>query len=251
MNYKNLLISILFLFAAGYIYDKFKIKIDKDDKEDDLNIIKKYLLNDKENYIIHNLSSIKKPILWIFIDYKKNSRLWESFGSRTSYELNQDYLYLTIRSIIQHCSEDFHLILIDDQSFSKLLPEWKINLNNISSPLKDSIINLGLMKLLYKYGGLVIDNSFIVFKSLSPLYNKIKKTNKMSVGQFNNNSIDAHVIHFMPSIKFIGSLKECPKIKELINHYEILISNDYTNSSILENSINKWLLLNAENEEIN
>ena len=79
MNYKNLLISILFLFAAGYIYDKFKIKVERDDKEDDLNIIKKYLLNDKENYIIDKLSSIKKPILWIYIDYKKNTLLTKLF----------------------------------------------------------------------------------------------------------------------------------------------------------------------------
>ena len=41
-NYSNLVISILILAAAGYIYDKFKINIDANSQQEDLNIIKKY-----------------------------------------------------------------------------------------------------------------------------------------------------------------------------------------------------------------
>ena len=65
------------------------------------------------------MSSIKKPILWVHIDYKKNSRNWESFYSRSNNDINQDYLYLTIRSIIDNCGDDSHICLIDDNSFSK------------------------------------------------------------------------------------------------------------------------------------
>ena len=45
-NYSNLVISILILAAAGYIYDKFKINIDSNTQQEDLNIIKKYLLDE-------------------------------------------------------------------------------------------------------------------------------------------------------------------------------------------------------------
>ena len=43
VNYNNLIISILILFAAGYVYDKFKLNISTSDKVYELNIIKKYL----------------------------------------------------------------------------------------------------------------------------------------------------------------------------------------------------------------
>ena len=74
-NYSNLVISILILAAAGYIYDKFKINIDSNTQQEDLNIIKKYLLDDDIDKTIDTLSSVKKPILWIHIDYIKNSNI--------------------------------------------------------------------------------------------------------------------------------------------------------------------------------
>ena len=83
MKYKNLVISIFLVFAIGYIFNKFKLNIEKDDKLDELNLIKKYLLNNDDNLDINNsLNLIKTPILWIHIDYEKNSRNWLSFYSR-------------------------------------------------------------------------------------------------------------------------------------------------------------------------
>ena len=46
INYKNLIISVLLLFAASFIYNKFKINVENNDKIEELNIIKKYLLNE-------------------------------------------------------------------------------------------------------------------------------------------------------------------------------------------------------------
>ena len=82
MNYNNLVISILVLLAAGYIYNQFKINQDKDDNLEELNIIKKYLLNENSDININKINN--KPILWIHIDYNINSRKWESFGSRNN-----------------------------------------------------------------------------------------------------------------------------------------------------------------------
>ena len=91
MNYKSLAISILLLLAVGFVYSKFKINLDINDKREDLDIIKKYLLDESDHYTLDQLSSIKKPILWIHLEYNKNSRKWYSFVSRNSHELNQDY----------------------------------------------------------------------------------------------------------------------------------------------------------------
>ena len=140
LYYKNILISILLLMAASYVYNKFKINVERDDKIEELNIIKKYLLQEDQALTLQQLSSIKKPIIWIHIEYSKNSRSWLSFGSRNSLELNQDYLYLTIRSIINCCSDYFHIVLIDDDSFKILLENWNVDLNKLENPQKYYII---------------------------------------------------------------------------------------------------------------
>tara|TARA_B110001452_G_C15238339_1_gene428763 strand:- start:2623 stop:3621 length:999 start_codon:yes stop_codon:yes gene_type:complete len=251
IDYKNLVISILLILAAGYIYDKFKINVENSDKKNELNIIKKYLLNEQEYNTIDNLSSIKKPILWVHVEYKQNSRKWSSFGSRNSTELNQDYLYLTIRSIINKCNDYFHIVLIDDDSFEKLLPDWNVEINKISDPHKSYVRTLALCKVLYNYGGLLIENSFILFKSLKPIYDKILETNKMCVAEFSNNSSNSHIMNFMPSTKFIGCVKNCQKMHEFGKHLEILVNQDFTNETIITDLINKWLYSSTQNEEIN
>ena len=250
-NYNNLVISILILAAAGYIYNKFKINIDSNSQQEDLNIIKKYLLEDDIDNTIDALSSVKKPILWIHIDYIKNSRNWESFGSRNSNELNQDYLYLTIRTIINKCSDYFHIVIIDDDSFCKLLEHNCIDLNKVAYPVKDNLRNLNIMKLLYKYGGMYIENSFILFKSLEKIYEKVLSSNKLVTAQFKNNGANAYNVDYMPSIKLIGCIKECPTMKRLIKHMEMIYGTNFTSSLEFEDQISKWLLKCGENDQIN
>ena len=178
MKYTNLALSILLLLAVGFLYNKFQLNVEKDDKVHELNIIKKYLLNEQDYYTIQQLSAIKKPIIWIHIEYDRNLRKWESFGSRSSEELNQDYLYLTLRSIINKCSDYFHVILIDDYSFDTLLEDWNVDLRKVGNVQKENIRCLGLMKVLYKYGGIMMEPSFILFKTLKPIYDKIKISGK-------------------------------------------------------------------------
>ena len=250
LNFFNLFLSILLLIAIGYIYKKFKLNVDSNIQKEELNIIKKYLLNDDIDNTIEKLSAIKKPIIWLHIDYVKNSRHWESFGSRNSNELNQDYLYLTIKSIINKCSDYFHIIIIDDDSFCKLLENNTIDLNIVSDPIKSNLRTLNIMKLLYAYGGLYIENSFILFKSLDKIYENVLNNNKMVTAEFKNTSSNSHIMHFMPSTKFIGCVKECKKMKEFMNHLEILYSSDYSNNATIEDLVNKWLLMNSQNNEI-
>tara|TARA_B110000444_G_scaffold260034_1_gene305639 strand:+ start:4114 stop:5103 length:990 start_codon:yes stop_codon:yes gene_type:complete len=249
-KYTNLAISILLLLAVGYIYNKFQIKVETDDKIEELNIIKKYLLNEDEYNTIDKLSAIKKPIIWIHIEYDRNLRKWESFGSRASEELNQDYLYLTLRSIINKCSDYFHIILIDDDSFGLLLEDWNVDLKKVGNAQRENIRQLALMKVLYKYGGIMMEPSFILFKSLRPIYEKIVLTEMPCVGEFTNETVDSHIMNYSPSLKFIGCMKNCPKINELGKHLEILVNSDNTFSSKLEGQITNWLYKKSQNNEI-
>lgn len=251
MKYTNLALSILLLLAVGFLYNKFQLNVEKDDKIEELNIIKKYLLNEHDYYTIDQLSAIKKPIIWIHIEYDRNLRKWESFGTRASEELNQDYLYLTLRSIIDKCSDYFHVILIDDDSFDTLLEDWNVDLKKVGNVQKENIRCLALMKVLYKYGGILMEPSFILFKTLRPIYEKIMSGGKSCVGEFQNETVDSHIMNFSPSLKFIGCIKNCPKIYELGKHLEILVNSDNTYSSKLEGQVTNWLYNKSESGEIN
>ena len=118
----NYIILFVILISLGILYQKFLEKQSKTASFDEYDEIKKYLLNDK------TLDKSKKPLLWIHIPYEVNARDWLSFGSRNSTELNQPYLYLTVKSIIKNCDESFNIILIDDNTFKKLIPDWNISL---------------------------------------------------------------------------------------------------------------------------
>ena len=76
MNYLNYIASLIILIGVGILYDKHKEKFDLDDDARQYEFIKKYLLQDS------TLANSKTPLLWIHMNYSKNSRFWQSFYSR-------------------------------------------------------------------------------------------------------------------------------------------------------------------------
>ena len=82
-----------------------------DEELEKYDLIKKYLLNSNEN-----LGG--KPILWVHTTHNINARHWLNFGSRNTLQLNQPYILSCIETIVRHCSDSFHICLIDDSSFS-------------------------------------------------------------------------------------------------------------------------------------
>ena len=86
--------------------------------------------------LLITITQSNKPLLWIHVDYKQNARNWLSFYSRNTTNLNQAYQYLTIKSIIDKCSDHFNVCIIDDTTFHKIIPGWTIQMNNISDPIK-------------------------------------------------------------------------------------------------------------------
>ena len=169
----NLFTLFFILIVLGFLYKRFEDKRIKEENTDINLAIQNYLLDDV------TLGKSKKPILWIHVPYEYNSRKWLSFGSRSSFDLNQPYLYLTVRSIISKCSNSFTICIIDDTAFKRLIPNWSIDMTRISNPILNNMRTIGLMKLLYIYGGLICPISFLCMKDLSGLYNKGTRSNKM------------------------------------------------------------------------
>lgn len=134
------------------------------EKQSEYDLIKKYLLNESPLY------GYKRPKIWVHSTYAYNERLWKSYRERGSYDLNQPYLHLTIRTIINHCGNDFNVCLIDDDTFGKIIPSWTLDIKAQPTPVQQKWREYGMAMLVYFYGGMVVPNSFICTRNLMELY---------------------------------------------------------------------------------
>jgi hypothetical protein len=244
-SYTNLFILFFILIVVGFLYRRFEDKERKEESSDIYESIQKYLLDDD------TLAKSKKPIMWLHVPYEYNSRNWLSFGSRSSFDLNQPYLYLTVRSILKHCDDSFTICLIDDNSFKKLIPNWNINMTTISDPILSNMRMLGMMKLLYIYGGMICPISFVCLKNLKELYIKGTRGEKMFVCETIDRNITSTDIDFYPNLSFCGAPKECETVRELCNFIQRTASHDYTADVKFLGEFDKWTKQRIHNKTMN
>ena len=249
MNYSKLVLSVGLLLLVGYLYDKYKINLDKDKQFEDFEIVQKYLLGESKE--ISELRNSLKPILWIPINYEKNSRNWESFFSRSNSNLNLPYFYFTLKSLISKNNKDFNICIIDDSTITKLLErdEFNYNLEKISDPRRKNVRLLGLAKLVDKYGGLVVPPSFLAFDSFKNV-NSIIENNILVFGENKNNTVSYDEYPFIPDINIFGALKNNNELKNLIEYLESLANKQYTNEGFFLGNINNYLLNKLRKSEI-
>ena len=233
------------LIVLGVLYKRFEDKRVREEEGDTYEAIQKYLLDGD------TLGKSKKPILWIHVPYEYNSRRWLSFGSRSSFDLNQPYLYLTVRSIIKQCDQSFTICIIDDTSFKRLLPDWNINMTSISDPILSNMRMLGMMKLLHSYGGMVCPLSFVCLKDLNEMYIKGTRGDKMFVCEVVDRNVTSTDMDFYPNLSFCGAPKHCETVRELCNFIQRTASHDYTADVKFLGEYDKWCKQRIENGRIN
>jgi hypothetical protein len=244
-SFTNLFILFFILIVVGFLYRRFEDKLKIEEEGDTFEAIQKYLLDGD------TLGKSKKPILWIHVPYEYNSRNWLSFGSRSSFDLNQPYLYLTVRSIIKNCDKSFTICIIDDTSFKRLIPGWNINMTSISDPILSNMRMLGMMKLLYIYGGMHCPLSFLCLKDLNEMYIKGTRGEKMFVCETVDRNITSTDVDFYPNLSFCGAPKDCETIRELCNFIQRTASHDYTADTKFLGDYDKWCKQRIENGKIN
>jgi len=209
------LASTCIIIVASYFSKFVNNKLQNNDDD----IIRKYLLNESP------LHGYNRPKLWIHTKYEYNARKWQSFCSRSSTDLNQPYLHLTVRSIINHCGQSFNICLIDDDSFTQLIPGWNIAVKKLADPFKQHYRELAMAQLLYIYGGITVPNSFICMKDLYPLYQESVEKDMPFVCEVPNtypNIIsDTKWRNFTSSAAFMGAPKRNEVIKEFVNYLKL------------------------------
>jgi hypothetical protein len=229
-----MLIYVLLIVLAGTIlYTRIKRPGFGLHAEDNHKDLQQYLLGD---LTLNALGRVSKPLLWIYVPLEYNSRNWESFGSRSSFELNQPYLTLTTQVIINKCSESFHIVIVDDWSFEKLLTNWTYPREKLTNVCR----LMGFLQILYKYGGMFVPISFVCFRDLMPLYTKGTRNGKMFVCE-NINYDTLLNAPFVPDCGFMGCDKNNKQVLELSLFVKQTIINEFTYSDTTVGTIAKYL----------
>lgn len=241
----NVVILIVTIVIISLLYGVYKKQTNKSDEERHYELVREYLLNDSP------LAQNKNPIIWIHLDYKINARDWKSFNSRNTRNLNQPYVYLTIKSIVDKCGKDFKICVIDDNTFVNLLPNWNVDLELVAEPIKSKLRTLALMNVLNIYGGMLLPSTFYCGKSLKPLYDEFTKDNKMFVGDSINRNVTANDNKLCVTNKVIGCNKDCNIMQGYINYLQILVSSDNSDESNFLGSQDMWLENKMREKKIN
>lgn len=273
---------LLFITVAGA---KLKQYLDLDDHtntEADYKLIREFLLNDSMTGASPGGFSLtdannpdggpfgitagnrRKPCIWIHLPYETNSRVWESFYSRNTKHMNQPYLHFTVQSVIVHCGGDFNICLVDDTSFAKLLPDdWTIpDFAGLAGVEKECYRNLGLLWLVYRYGGIALPPSFLCLQNLAPLMkndlpfiaegdNKDSNSVGMSSRAGARNVVAN--LEFAPDIRFFGCRKrKHPLIKEWITDAEKWIAAAHTapQSMGYRTTFTQWCFLQVQKRQM-
>jgi hypothetical protein len=246
---KQQILMILLLLIIAYVYSTYSGKLNEYTEKEERDLIQQFLANDV------NKMDRKKPFLWIPVEYDVNERHWLNFGSRNTTNLNQPYLYLTIRSIIDKCGDSFNICIIDDNVFNKLIPNWSIHVSGLAEPLRSHMRELAMAKLLDKYGGMRLPPSFVCFEDLITLYELGINTETASGGVFVaeivSKNITSSSIAFAPCSKIMGCKKDNEVMKKYIEYLEILVSKDYTDDMGFDGKISKWFHNHVSSGEIN
>ena len=193
-----------------------------------------YLLNDM------TLGKNNKPMLWIYIPYELNARRWTNFQSRTTRELNQPYLYLTVQTIIARCDDAFNICIFDDTAFDKIIPNWEINIKLIADPLLAHVRQLAFAKMIYLYGGMIVPISFLCLKDLASVYERGTLRNKMFLCEKQNSNVTSSAYHFYPDMYFMGAPKGNRVVEQLIHFMERQMSADNTAQIDFLGDFNRW-----------
>lgn len=246
LDVTHMVFALGLVMVASYFGNKFRQTFTEGEQRDEYELVKKYLLNDSALY------GKNRPKIWIHSKYELNARKWKNFMSRNTNDLNQPYLYLTIQSIINHCGDDFHVCLIDDESFEKLIPSWTMDLSTVPEPMRSRYRDIAMLQLLYIYGGMIVPNSFLCVKPMIEIYNE-KVVNKCPF-MAEKKMYLANVPQskpFLPDMHFMGAPKEDPMIQRMITEMNVLEgSNHFQSENEFCEKMAQWCWTHVQDQAI-
>lgn len=166
-----------------------------------------------ENFVT-NYEINGKPIIWSY---------WDNLdGNKTP-----PIIELCIQTLLNKCSKDFNIILLNSDNINKYIDLSGINLNDLSIAHK---VDIYRTMLLYKYGGLYLDADIVCLKSLTPIIDKLKEYDFVGFG-CSEEIANKKACYGKPSNWCLASRKGTKLFKTIINKQLDIINK---NKSLLK-----------------
>jgi hypothetical protein len=126
-----------------------------------------YLKKKKSNKIEFFDNNISEKTIWMY---------WETLPNKKK----PGYIDLCIESVKHNCGKCFNIIVLDEKSIYKYLPEIKnYDLSKLNLPQKVDYYRYNLLE---KYGGVWLDADILVIKCICPFYKKLKDHDYVGFG---------------------------------------------------------------------
>ena len=140
---------------------------------DKINVIetnerKKYNTADQDKYftMIDNNKDIPEKVIWMY---------WETLPGKKK----PGYIDLCINSVKYNCGNCFKVIVLNEKTINKYLPNITLKLSKLNLPQK---VDYYRYLLLEKYGGVWLDADILLLKCICPYYKKLNKYDYVGFG---------------------------------------------------------------------
>jgi hypothetical protein len=211
---------VLIVVCIGYL---FQLVLQFEKHTDD-EMVDSYLLK-QQSLSLLQLGS--RPKLWIpfFTDQNRaqSGNYLHSFLDRTPQpgEVQLQILQLTLRTIERHNNDFFQIVLVDDSTFTSLIPSWsqhgvQLESARVSEGVKKHLRELGLLMLLYLHGGMVVPASLICTSSLKDTY--LEFTNEGLKPFFSESTQGGMSTKPVPAMRIMGAPAGHYLLRDLMEH---------------------------------
>jgi hypothetical protein len=224
---KYIFLIFLLIIIIFYIFNYFlKKKYEYFDNK--LSFSSDLLINNSHEDLTESLN--KYRTIWMY---------WETLPGKKK----PGYIDLCINSVKFNCAKCFNIIVLDDKSIIKYLPEIKsINFSNLELPQKVDYYRYALLE---KYGGVWLDADIMVLKCICPFFKKLNNVDYVGFGCGYDQSICKETLYgySKPLNWFMISKKDTPFIKCVKNKaYSKIIETNKNNKKLPYHSIGKVVL---------
>jgi len=113
-----------------------------------------------------------------YTKYNKYNNIWLYWENKPG-KTKPEYLKLCEESVYKHCSEDFRIYLLDENTVYDFLPNLRKDINQLTIPQKTDYIRLHLLN---KYGGIWLDSDILVMQNLLPIVYKLNNYDFVGFG---------------------------------------------------------------------
>jgi hypothetical protein len=193
-----------------------------------------YFLKNKKNEYFEKFENQK--IIWMY---------WETLPGKKK----PGYIDLCINSVKYNCGNCFNVIVLDNISILKYLPEMKyINLTQLNLPQKVDFYRYSLLE---KYGGVWLDADILVIKCICPFYKKLENSDYVGFGCGHDMNTCSKTLYgySKPLNWFMISKKNTPFIKCVKNTaYKKILEANKNNIKLSYHSIGKIVLQTCYNK---